>query len=235
MSYYLEANNLHAGYGGVNILNGCHIHAKKGKIAVIVGANGAGKSTAMKAIFGLLPLDNGHIMLNGKDISHDPAHVRAAKGMGFVPQNNNIFPTMSVNENLDIGGYLRDDDIAQTKQEIYDLFPILYDKQDQDAGELSGGQRQQIAIARALMTKPNLLMLDEPTAGVSPIVMDEIFHNIVKIKQLDIAILMVEQNAKQALKIADDGFVLGGGQNLHTGTGDALLHDDNVRKSFLGG
>ena len=142
---------------------------------------------------------------------------------------------MSVSENLDIGGYLRDDDIEATKQEIYQLFPILQEKQHQYAGELSGGQRQQIAIGRALMTKPKLLMLDEPTAGVSPIVMNEIFNNIVKIKQLDIAILMVEQNAKQALKIADYGFVLGSGQNLHSGTGDELLCDDNVRKSFLGG
>ncbi|WP_373357061.1 ABC transporter ATP-binding protein [Pseudoroseicyclus sp. CXY001] len=224
------------GYGrGADILHGCTIAAEAGQIAVIVGPNGAGKSTAMKAIFGMLRLRSGSVTIDGEDISGLSPQDRVAKGMAFVPQTQNVFTSMSVEENLEMGAFLRRDDIRGTMETIYDLFPILKDKRRQPAGELSGGQRQQVAVGRALMTQPKVLMLDEPTAGVSPIVMDELFDRIIEIARTGITILMVEQNARQALEIANKGYVLVQGANAYEGTGAELLADEEVRRTFLGG
>jgi len=223
------------GYGGADILNGCTISVESGEIAVIVGPNGAGKSTAMKAIFGMLNLRAGSVLLDGEDITTLPPQHRVQRGMGFVPQTQNVFKSMTVEENLEMGGFIRDDDFADTIEEIYNLFPVLREKRAQPAGELSGGQRQQVAVGRALMTQPKVLMLDEPTAGVSPIVMDELFDRIIDVARTGIAILMVEQNAKQALAIADRGYVLVQGENRYTDTGAALLANPDVRRAFLGG
>lgn len=232
---YLSAENMTGGYGGADILHDCEIKAEKGEITVIVGPNGAGKSTAMKAVFGMLKLRLGRIMLDGQDITNLTPQARVANGMAFVPQTNNVFPSMTVEENLEMGAFLRNDDIFETVDQIYDLFPILKEKRLQPAGELSGGQRQQVAVGRALMTQPKLLMLDEPTAGVSPIVMDELFDRIIEVAKTGISILMVEQNARQALNIADKGYVLVQGANRFTDTGEALLANPDVRRSFLGG
>lgn len=224
------------GYGrGPDILHGVTIEVDRGEIAVIVGPNGAGKSTAMKAVFGMLNVHSGSVLFDGEDIRTLTPQARVAKGMGFVPQTHNIFTSMSVEENLEMGAFLRKDDFADTMEQVYDLFPILKEKRNQHAGELSGGQRQQVAVGRALMTQPKLLMLDEPTAGVSPIVMDELFDRIIEVARTGISILMVEQNARQALEIADKGYVLVQGANAHTGSGKELLADPQVRKSFLGG
>lgn len=233
---FLTAEHMTGGYGtGADILHDCTITADMGEIAVIVGPNGAGKSTAMKAVFGMLNLREGTVRIGGKDITRLSPQARVAEGMAFVPQTNNVFPSMSVEENLEMGAFLRDDDIRGTMEQVYDLFPILREKRRQNAGELSGGQRQQVAVGRALMTQPQLLMLDEPTAGVSPIVMDELFDRIIEVARTGISILMVEQNARQALNIADKGYVLVQGRNRYTDTGQALLNDPEVRKSFLGG
>ncbi len=223
------------GYGGADILHQCDLSVDKGEIAVIVGPNGAGKSTAMKAVFGMLSLREGRVMLGERDITSLSPQQRVLEGMAFVPQTNNVFRGMTVLENLEMGAFVRQDDYTGTLEEVFTLFPILHDKRQQPAGELSGGQRQQVAVGRALMTRPTVLMLDEPTAGVSPIVMDELFDRILEIKKLGIAILMVEQNARQALEIADRGFVLVSGENRFTDTGAALLANPDVRRSFLGG
>ena len=232
---FLSALNMTGGYGGPDIIHDCSITVEKGEIAVVVGPNGAGKSTAMKAVFGMLDLREGSVILDGEDITRMAPQQRVAIGMGFVPQNRNIFVSLTVQENLEMGAFIRNDDIGETMAQVYDLFPILKERCDQPAGELSGGQRQQVAVGRALMTKPKLLMLDEPTAGVSPIVMDDLFDRILEIAKTGIAILMVEQNARQALEIADHGFVLVQGRNRFTDTGQALLADPEVRRSFLGG
>ena len=223
------------GYGGADILKDCTIAVEAGEIAVIVGPNGAGKSTAMKAMFGMLDLRAGTVLLNGDDISDLPPQQRVRRGMGFVPQTQNVFTSMTVEENLQMGGFIRGDDFSDTIEEIYRLFPVLRGKRAQPAGELSGGQRQQVAVGRALMTQPKVLMLDEPTAGVSPIVMGELFDRIIDVAQTGIAILMVEQNAKQALQIADRGYVLVQGENRYTDSGGALLANPDVRRAFLGG
>ncbi len=232
---FLKGEGLYGGYGGADILHGCDIGVDKGEVAVVVGPNGAGKSTAMKGLFGLLDLRQGSVELDGRDISHLPPQERVNLGMGFVPQNANVFTSMTVQENLEMGAFIRQDDFRPTMEQVFSLFPVLEQKRAQPAGELSGGQRQQVAVGRALMTQPSVLMLDEPTAGVSPIVMDELFDRIIEIAKTGIAILMVEQNARQALEIADRGFVLVQGQNRYTDTGQALLADPEVRRSFLGG
>ncbi|MFV0294260.1 MAG: ABC transporter ATP-binding protein [Paracoccus sp. (in: a-proteobacteria)] len=233
---FLIGENMTGGYGkGPDILHDCTIAVEKGEIAVIVGPNGAGKSTAMKAIFGMLNLREGSIRLNGTDITQLNPQDRVKAGMGFVPQVNNIFPSMSVGENLEMGAYIRNDDFRGTMEQVYGLFPVLKEKRHQPAGELSGGQRQQVAVGRALMTQPSLLMLDEPTAGVSPIVMDELFDRIIEISRTGLPVLMVEQNAKQAMNIADKAYVLVQGANAHTGTGKELMENDEVRRTFLGG
>ena len=232
---FLSATDMRGGYGKADILNGCTLTVEKGQIAVIVGPNGAGKSTAMKAVFGMLNLREGAVLLDGQDITALTPQERVHKGMGFVPQTHNVFPTMTVEENLEMGAFIREDDFRDTMEQVYHLFPVLRDKRHQNAGELSGGQRQQVAVGRALMTKPELLMLDEPTAGVSPIVMDELFDRIIEVARTGISILMVEQNARQALAIADRGYVLVQGRNRFTDTGAALLANPEVRRSFLGG
>ncbi|AQS48343.1 MULTISPECIES: ABC transporter ATP-binding protein [Thioclava] len=232
---YLDASHMTGGYGKADILHDCTLTVEKGEIAVIVGPNGAGKSTAMKAVFGMLGLREGKVTLDGQDITGLSPQDRVKKGMGFVPQVNNVFPTMTVEENLEMGAFIRDDDFRGTMDQVFDLFPILKEKRRQNAGELSGGQRQQVAVGRALMTQPKLLMLDEPTAGVSPIVMDELFDRIIEVARTGISILMVEQNARQALEIADKGYVLVQGANKYTDTGEALLADPEVRRTFLGG
>lgn len=232
---YLIGENMHGGYGGADVLRGCTISVDKGEIAVIVGPNGAGKSTAMMALFGMVRLRHGEVRLGARVITGLKPQDRVRRGMAFVPQTGNIFTTLTVRENLEMGAFLRPDDISGGMERVFGLFPVLKQKQRQPAGELSGGQRQQVAIGRALMTQPDVLMLDEPTAGVSPIVMDELFDRILQIRQAGTAILMVEQNARQALAVADRGFVMVTGENRFTDSGQAILANPEVRRSFLGG
>ena len=231
----LKANNITAGYGSVDIINNLNLFVNEGEIVVIVGPNGAGKSTAMKALLGMLKLTDGSVSFAKDDITLMLPQDRVNLGIAFVPQTNNVFTGMTVEENLEMGGFIRSDDIKHTIEDIYNLFPILKEKRNQNAGELSGGQRQQVAFGRALMTKPKILMLDEPTAGVSPIVMDELFARIIEVGKTGVGILMVEQNAKQALNIADRGYVLVNGKHSREGSGQDLLNNPEVRKSFLGG
>ena len=232
---FFSGEKMTGGYGGADIITSCTIDVNRGEIVAILGPNGAGKSTAMKAMLGLLNLKSGKVSIDGKDISKLTPQDRVKEGISFVPQTRNVFTGLSVEENLEMGAYLREEQIEEIINEIYELFPVLKEKKSQIVGELSGGQRQQVALGRALMTKPSVLMLDEPTAGVSPIVMDELFDHILKVKKTNVAIIMVEQNAKQALSIADRGYVLVTGENKFSGTGKELLNDPEVRRSFLGG
>ena len=231
----LEARDVHGGYGSMNILNGVNMTLYADEVGVIVGPNGAGKSTMLKAVFGLLNVNQGEILLNGQPIHNLPPNQLVERGMGFVPQEKNVFPSLSVEENLEMGAYLKPQNVKRMLEQVYEFFPPLVEKRYQPAGELSGGQRQMVAMGRALMAEPSLLLLDEPTAGLSPLYMNEIFDRVKKVNAAGVGILMVEQNAKQALAIADKGFVLAAGQNRFTDTGAALLADPDVAKSFLGG
>lgn len=231
----LEAREMHAGYGGMNILNGVSIEIEADQIGVIVGPNGAGKSTSLKAIFGLLHVSEGSVTLDGEDITNAAPEALVRHGMAFVPQEYNVFPTLSVEENLEMGAFVRRDDFSGVMEQVYGFFPDLKDKRRQPAGELSGGQRQMVAVGRALMIEPKLILLDEPTAGLSPLYMNQIFERIIAINEAGVGVLMVEQNARQALKIAHKGFVLAAGRNRYTDTGANLLADPEVAKSFLGG
>lgn len=231
----LDVREIICGYENTIIVDGCNFSVKKGDIACIVGPNGAGKSTAMKAIFGLIPIKSGQVIFNNEDITSLNPQERVIKGMSFVPQNNNIFQEMSVEENLEMGAFIHQSSMKENLKNVYNLFPILNEKKSQVAGELSGGQRQQLAVGRALMTNPVLLMLDEPSAGVSPIVMKDLFTKLKAISKMGTSILIVEQNAKQALEISNLGFVLQNGKNKYSDTGKALLQNPEVRVSFLGG
>ena len=231
----LQASGLVGGYGGMDILQGVDLAVDANEVAVIVGPNGAGKSTAMKALIGLIPLKSGKVIYAGEDITGQAPERLVARGIAYVPQERNVFRTLSVEENLAMGAYLRRGDLTETFARIYGLFPALKDKRRQRAGELSGGQRQMVAIARALMIEPKLLLLDEPTVGLSPKVIGEIFERILAINAGGVGILMVEQNARAALEIAHRGYVLATGRNRFTDTAAALLANREVAEAFLGG
>jgi len=231
----LTAQHMTGGYGGMDILHDVELAVDAGEIVVIVGPNGAGKSTAMKAIFGLVHLREGSVTFEGKEITNAQPERLVRIGLGYVPQERNIFPNLSVHENLEMGAFIRRDDLRPALERVYALFPPLVEKRRQAAGELSGGQRQMVAFGRALMTDPKVLMLDEPTAGLSPLFMDEIFERIIAVNETGVGILMVEQNARQALEIADRGYVLATGENRYIDTGPNLLADREVVESFLGG
>ncbi|UYN98511.1 MAG: ABC transporter ATP-binding protein [Devosia sp.] len=231
----IELKHVVGGYGGAPILNGVNLAIEKSDIGVIVGPNGAGKSTTLKAIFGLLKVTSGTIEFGGENVANSLPDKLVPKGLSFVPQEKNVFTSMSVEENLEMGAFTRSDDFSQTMAWVYEMFPVLAEKRRQPAGELSGGQRQMVAMGRALMSKPSLLMLDEPSAGLSPRYVIEIFETIQRVNKEGVGILMVEQNARQALAFASKGFVLASGQNRFTGTGPELIADPEVAKSFLGG
>lgn len=231
----LEIKDLHAGYGFMSILKGVNLSLEEGEIGVIVGPNGAGKSTTLKAVFGMLNITEGSITFDGEDITGIRSEQLAAHRIAFVPQEHNVFPTLSVHENLEMGAYIRRDDFSSVMDHVYNIFPPLQDKRHQAAGELSGGQRQMVAFGRALMIEPKLILLDEPTAGLSPMFMSQIFDRVIAINRTGVTVAMVEQNAKQALAIAHKGFVLAGGSNRFTDTGQNLLNNPEVAASFLGG
>ncbi len=232
----VNVSNLVAGYGNnAPILQNVDMTLQQGQIGVIVGPNGAGKSTLLKSIFGLLNIHSGEITHNDKSIIHLRADQLVQQGLAFVPQEFNVFESMSVEENLEMGAFIRSDDLSDSIDKVYGYFPPLKEKRNQPAGELSGGQRQMVAMGRALMSNPSLLLLDEPTAGLSPLFMEKIFERIIAVNKSGVTVLMVEQHARQALAIADMGFVLVTGQNAFTDTGQALLQDDDVARSFLGG
>ena len=231
----IELQSVYGGYGDTEILHGVSMKVDPGEIVVVIGPNGAGKSTAMKSVFGLLHLTKGEVLLDGEPITNTPPEQVVRRGVCYVPQTENIFPSLTVEENLEMGAYVREDDFKPRLQEIYELFPPLAEKRKQTAGTLSGGQRQMVAMGKALMLEPKILLLDEPTAGLSPKFRGEIFSIVKTINGLGTPILMVEQNAKQALTIADQGYVLVDGQNKFAGTGQELLDDPEVAEMFLGG
>ena len=231
----IEVNVLAAGYvKGLNILQGIYLVIKKDEIISIIGPNGAGKSTLLKAIMGLIPISGGRLYINGSEVTNVKSHELVKMGIGYVPQVLNVFPTLTVEENLEIGLWTKSKDMKKNKDEIFDLFPILFEKKRNKAGDLSGGQRQLLALGRALISKPDVLLLDEPSAGLSPIAIDEVFKSISEINETGVSILLVEQNAKRALSFCDRGYVLDQGKNSYTGTGDDLLDDANVIDLYLG-
>lgn len=235
MTPLLDIQDLYSGYRGVDILKGIHLKVNPGQMVVIIGPNGAGKSTVLKSLFGLATIRSGRVLFQGSDITHLPAEQLVRRGIGFVPQTNNVFPSLTVQENLEMGAFIRRDNLAAQLERVYELFPPLKEKRRQAAGSLSGGQRQMLAMGRALMVEPQLLLLDEPTAGLSPLYIEQTFALLREINRLGISILMVEQNAKQALKMADWGYVLSTGENRFEDTGPNLLNNPEVLELFLGG
>lgn len=231
----LTLDSIYAGYGETEILHNVSLRVDPGEIVVIIGPNGAGKSTAMKSVFGLLNMHSGKVLLDDEDITGMPPEDVVGKGVCYVPQTDNIFPNLTVHENLEMGAYIRTDDYTDRLIEIYELFPPLVEKRNLAAGTLSGGQRQMVAMGKALMLEPKLLMLDEPSAGLSPIFQSEVFKIIRDINSTGTPILMVEQNAKQALSIANRGYILVDGKNRLDDTGDGLLANEEVAEMFLGG
>ncbi|MCC5859585.1 MAG: ABC transporter ATP-binding protein [Ectothiorhodospiraceae bacterium] len=231
----LEANGIYGGYGGADILKGATVQVDQDEIVVIVGPNGAGKSTMMKAVFGLLHVRQGEVLYKGKPITNGKPEQMVRLGVAYVPQEKNVFPSLTVEENLEMGAFLIRGDIRPRKEKVYEVFPKLRERRKQQAGLMSGGERQMVAMGRALMIDPQLLMLDEPTAGLSPRLIDETFERIIRIRDLGIGVLMVEQNAKQALAIADRGYVLATGTNRYEDTGPNLLANREVAEMFLGG
>lgn len=231
----LEVNGLCGGYGGADILHGVEIEVAPDEIVAIIGPNGAGKSTLMKAIFGLVSVREGRIAFDGKDITNMRTDIIVRHGMCYVPQENNIFPTLTVTENLEMGAFIRTDDLSQSFARVHDIFPPLKDLATRPAGLLSGGERQMVAMGRALMLEPRLLLLDEPTAGLSPKFVEQIFNTIIDINQAGTSVLMVEQNARAALEIAHRGYVLAGGRNRLQDTAPNLLASRDVADAFLGG
>ncbi|WP_242862986.1 ABC transporter ATP-binding protein [Curtobacterium luteum] len=231
----LSAKNLVAGYlPGVNILNGCDLDCYPGELIGIIGPNGAGKSTLLKALFGLVSIREGSVSLQGEDITNLKANKLVQAGVGFVPQTNNVFPSLSIEENLQMGLYLRPRKFAERLEVIYDLFPVLAQRRNQRAGSLSGGERQSVAMARALMMDPKVLLLDEPSAGLSPVRQDETFIRTRRINKAGVSIIMVEQNARRCLQICDRGYVLDQGRNAYSGTGRELADDPKVIELYLG-
>ncbi|WP_033313458.1 ABC transporter ATP-binding protein [Streptomyces iakyrus] len=231
----LAADEIVAGYvPGVDVLRGCSVEVRPGEVVGVIGPNGAGKSTLVKAVFGLLRVRGGTVRLHGEDVTGRPAHEMVRRGVGYVPQLQNVFPTLTVEENLRMGVYLRPKDQARRVAAVEELFPLLAGRRKQKAGAMSGGERQMLAMARALMMEPQLLLLDEPSAGLSPVHQDHVFDRCRMINSAGVAVLMVEQNARRCLQLCDRGYVLDQGRNAYTGTGTALLHDEKVIELYLG-
>jgi len=231
----LRADELVAGYlPGIDILHGASLTLHPGKLVGIIGPNGAGKSTLIKALFGLVPVRSGTIWLNNRDITRLPAHRLVAEGVGYVPQIRNVFPSLTIEENLRMGMFTDSRRFAERYEVVTEMFPLLRERADQRAGLLSGGQRQMVAMCRALMTDPSVLLLDEPSAGLSPMMQDEVFERIAQVKNAGVSVVMVEQNARKCLQIADTAFVLDQGRNAYEGSGEQLLHDPTVIELYLG-
>ena len=231
----LKAENITAGYGELDILQDVHIQVESGTIVTIIGPNGAGKSTFLKTVFGILKPREGKVVLNDEDITALNPDKVARKGMSYVPQVENVFPTLTIQENLEMGAFIRDDDYSKRLEEIYELFPVLKGRKKHKAGHLSGGQRQMVAMGRALMVDPQVLLLDEPSAGMAPIIVADIFEKITEINETGVSMIIVEQNARDALKMAHHGYVLAMGKNVLDDAGDALLANEEVGRLYLGG
>ena len=233
--HVVEVKDLVAGYlPGVNILNGCSIHANKGELIGIIGPNGAGKSTLLKAMFGLVTVRSGSVTVRGEDLTGLRANKLVARGLGFVPQTNNVFPSLSIEENLQMGAFLRPKDFKERFDAVASIFPDLATRRAQRAGSLSGGERQMVAMGRALMMDPAVLLLDEPSAGLSPVRQDEVFLRVHEINRAGVSVIMVEQNARRCLQICDRAYVLDSGKDAYTGTGRELLEDPKVIQLYLG-
>jgi ABC-type branched-subunit amino acid transport system ATPase component len=231
----LRADNLIAGYlPGVNILNGSDLYCQENELVGIIGPNGAGKSTLLKALFGLVKIGSGTVTLKGEDITNQRADTLVTKGIGFVPQTNNVFPSLTIQENLEMGVYQRPSSFRKRFDFVGDLFPALIDRRNQRAGSLSGGERQMVAMGRALMMEPSVLLLDEPSAGLSPMLQDEVFVRCKKINAAGVSVIMVEQNARRCLQVCDRGYVLDQGRNAYTDTGPSLMKDPKVVELYLG-
>ena len=231
----LEVTNLTAGYGEMDILHDVHIKVEEGQIVSVIGPNGAGKSTLLKTIFGLLKPRSGKILFKDEDITGLQPDRVARKGISYVPQVENVFPSLTIQENFEMGAFIRNDDYSGKIAEIYDLFPTLKGREKDKAGTLSGGQRQMVAMGRALMLDPKLLLLDEPSAGLAPVIVSDIFQKIIEINQSGVSMIIVEQNAREALKMAHHGYVLAMGRNVLDDTGKALLENEEVGRLYLGG